>query len=102
MSVEIPLNNVPNQQVMVRVSGVAATITLREFETGLYFTLESGGAVLCSNVLCVDRSPLLRAAYLDFPGDFCFVDTVGQNAPDVDGLNDRYRLLYSEGGFGLL
>lgn len=100
--IEIPMNSVPNQEILIRVSGIACTVTLRNFSTGLYFSLVANGAALCENVLCVDRSPLLRAAYMGFPGDFCFIDTVGQDAPEVWGLDARWRLVYSAGGFGLI
>lgn len=63
--------------------------------TNLYFDLSVAGEPITSTALCLDLKRLLiNRQYLGFVGDFMFIDTAGDNAPQFAGLGARYVLLY--------
>lgn len=92
----IPIKQVPSQRVNVVLSGQPCTIELRQLGGRQYFSLALNGEVICQNVLMVDRSRIVRAAYTGFVGDFASIDTQGTDAPDYTGWGTRWLLAYSD------
>lgn len=92
----IPLKQVPSQRVNVVLSGQPCTIELRQLDGRQYFSLSVNGTVICQNVLVVNRSRIVRAAYTGFIGDFASIDTQGDDAPDYTRWNARWLLAYSD------
>lgn len=99
--VQIPLRQIPNQSLACVLSGQSCVITIRMLGENLYLSLSKDGAPICQNVLLVDRSAIVRAAYTGFVGDLIVVDKAGQENPQYDGWNDRWVLLYNEDGYDL-
>ena len=90
----IPLRPVANQNLQVLVENQPCTIELSQTNYGLFLSLAVDGEDVITGVLCQNRNRIVRSSYLGFVGDFCFVDTQGDEAPKYDGLGDRYVLLY--------
>ena len=93
-SLVIPIDAVPNQTVQVTVAQQNCNITLRQQRTGVYFDLTVGGVPIVVGRICLDRVPLVRAAYTGFIGDFAIVDIQGLTDPQYTGLGSRYLLVY--------
>lgn len=85
----------PAQSLALPINGVVATLSFAQKLTGLYATIRLGNAAIAANVLCRDGAKLLNGQYLDFPGDFAFLDTQGSSDPDYLGLGARYVLAYA-------
>lgn len=94
MIYSIPLRKVPSQQVSALLGNQPITIGLRELKGRQYLSASLNGEVLCSNVLVVDRSPIVRTAYKGFIGDLYCVDTQGSESPNYTGWSDRWQLVY--------
>lgn len=93
----IPLKQVPSQAVNVLLAGQPCTIELRLMGGRQYFSLSVNGTVICRNVLIVDRSRIVRAAYTGFIGDFVVIDTQGTEPPEYTGWGTRWLLAFSDG-----
>lgn len=61
-----------------------------------YFGLSVNGDVICRNVLLVNRSRIVRAAYTGFIGDFAVIDTQGDESPQYTGWGTRWLLVFSD------
>lgn len=92
----VPLSQVPSQSVNVVLNGQPCTIDLRLLGGRQYFSLSVNGNVICRNVLTVNLSRIVRAAYTGFVGDFVVVDTQGDEPPEYTGWGTRWLLLYLE------
>lgn len=91
----IPLNQVPSQSVNVILAGQPCTIDLRQLGDRQYFSLSLNGEVICRNVLLVNKSRIVRAAYTGFVGDFAVIDTQGDEPPVYTGWGTRWLLAFS-------
>jgi len=92
----IPLTPVPSQTLNSVLSGQNCTLNIYTLSTGLFMDVLINGISIVSGVLCVNRSRIVRNAYLGFIGDLVFTDTQGTNDPDYTGLGTRYALIYLE------
>lgn len=92
----IPLKAVPSQAVNVVLAGQPCTITLREIGGRQYLGLSLNGTVICQNVLVVNRSAIVRAAYTGFIGDLAAIDTQGDEAPVYTGWGTRWVLAFND------
>lgn len=92
----IPLKQVPSQSVNALLVGQPCTIQLREMNGRQYFGLSVNGTVICRNVLTVNLSRIVRAAYTGFVGDFAVIDTQGDEAPQYTGWNTRWLLVFND------
>ncbi len=97
MRYTIPLKPVPSQQVVCDVGGQVAIIIIRQLGGRQYFSVSTGGRVLCQNVLMLDRTWLIDAPYLGFTGDFSSIDTHGRESPVFTGWGRRFQLIYEDG-----
>lgn len=92
----IPLSKTPSQAVNVLLAGQPCTIELRLMGGRQYFSLSVNGEVICRNVLLVNLSRIVRAAYTGFIGDFAVIDTQGDEPPQYTGWNTRWLLAFSD------
>jgi len=92
----IPLKQVPSQAVNVLLAGQPCTIELRLMGGRQYFSLSVNGDVICRNVLMVNLSRIVRAAYTGFIGDFAVIDTQGDEPPQYTGWNTRWLLAFND------
>lgn len=92
----IPLSAVPSPKLSVLLAGQNCQIKVYQKTTGLYLDLAINNAPLKSGVRCLDRTLLIRHAYLGFVGDLAFFDTQGVTDPKYAGLGARYQLVYLE------
>lgn len=94
--VTIPLKPVPAQGVNVILAGQPCTVLLRQMQGRQYLSLSLNGVVICRNVLMVNRSAIVRAAYTGFIGDLAAIDTQGDEAPQYDGWGTRWLLAFND------
>jgi hypothetical protein len=97
MVVTVPLRAIPSQSVNVILAGQPCIIDLRDIGGRQYLSLSLNGTVICRNVLVVNRSAIVRAAYTGFVGDLAAVDTQGDEAPDYTGWGTRWFLAFNDG-----
>jgi hypothetical protein len=90
----IPLKAAPNQTVTVGLSGQVCQINVRQRRTGLFLDLYVANVLVIAGVLCQDRNPMVRSAYLGFTGDLSWIDTQGTDDPTYDGVGSRWFLTY--------
>lgn len=94
-SLQIPLQAIPSQNISIVLNGQKCVISLREMGDRQYFTLSSNGVNICQNVLLQNNSPIIKASYLGFVGDFAVEDLMGNDAPVYSGWNSRWFLFYN-------
>ena len=92
----IPLKAVPSQSVNVVLAGQPCTIGLRLMGGRQYLSLSLNGTVICRNVLVVNRSAIVRAAYTGFIGELAAIDTQGDDAPEYTGWGTRWVLAFND------
>ena len=97
MVVTVPLRAIPSQSVNVILAGQPCIIDLRDTGGRQYLSLSLNGTVICRNVLVVNRSAIVRAAYTGFVGDLAAVDTQGDEAPEYTGWGTRWFLAFNDG-----
>jgi hypothetical protein len=94
----IPTTSVPAQSFNVALNGQACTIRITQKTTGLFLDVLVNNALIVGGVLCLDRTRIVRDAYLGFIGDLFFVDTQGTSDPYYSDLGSQYLLLYAAPG----
>jgi hypothetical protein len=92
----IPLKAVPSQSESVILSGQPCVISLNELDGRQYLSLSLNGTVICQNVLMVNRSYIVRAAYTGFIGDIFAYDNQGDDAPVYTGWGTRWVLAFND------
>jgi hypothetical protein len=92
----VPLKAVPSQSVNVILAGQPCTIALTEMGGRQYLSLSNNGIVICRNVLVVNRSAIVRAAYTGFIGELAAIDTQGDEAPQYEGWGTRWLLAFND------
>lgn len=92
----VPLKAVPSQSVNVILAGQPCTIALAEIGGRQYMSLSNNGVVICRNVLVVNRSAIVRAAYTGFIGELAAIDTQGDEAPQYSGWGTRWLLAFND------
>lgn len=92
----VPLKAVPSQSVNVILAGQPCTIALTEMGGRQYLSLSNNGVVICRNVLVVNRSAIVRAAYTGFIGELAAIDTQGDEAPQYEGWGTRWLLAFND------
>lgn len=91
----IALSPVPNQTVAFQASGHRVSLTLRTLPNGaLLADVVMDGSTIAAGRTCLDRTAIIRRAYVGFPGDLAFVDTQGTLDPAASGLGTRYLLAW--------
>lgn len=92
----VPVKAVPSQSINVILAGQPCAIKLRLLGGRQYFSLSVNGAVICQNVLMVNRSAIVRAAYMGFVGDLAAIDTQGDEPPEYTGWGSRWVLAFND------
>lgn len=92
----VPLKALPSQSVSVVLAGQPCSIGIRQIGGRQYLSLSLNGTVICQNVLMVNRSAIVRAAYTGFVGDLAAVDTQGDDAPEYTGWGSRWVLAFND------
>ena len=94
---EIPLNNVPNQQFNVVLNEQDCTIHLYQRNTRLYMDLFLDGEALRYGAVCLPHIDIVAQPY-PFNGMLMFVDALSEPAkqmpPQYAELGTRYQLFY--------
>lgn len=103
MSVEVPLQSVPSQQLQIVLGGQNCQIAVYLLGAFLFVDVNVNGADISTAVLAMNMVPLVPTVYLGFAGNLVFLDTQGNSDPTYDGLGARYQLLYlTESDYALL
>ena len=92
----IPLSAVPSQSINVILAGQPCIIDIRLIGSRQYLSLSINGNVICRNVLMVNRSAIVRAAYTGFIGDLAAIDTQGDEPPQYTGWGTRWLLAFND------
>ena len=97
--VQIPLKNLPSQELQVVLDNQNCTIFLC-WRFGLMFMdLSVDDTVVFQGAICRNGADIVQFPSLSFSGSLHFWDTLGaQNPPQWDGLEDRYMLVYCSDG----
>lgn len=91
----ITLQPVANQTASVLVAGQLAGINLYTMsDRNLYIDILLNNVPILTGIICLDKTLIMRDAYLGFIGDFIFVDTQGSNDPQFSELGARYQFNY--------
>jgi Domain of unknown function (DUF6983) len=90
----IPLRPVANQTLQVQIEDQPCEIVLVQTAYGLFMSLSVDGVLIIAGAPCQNRNRILRSRYLDFTGDFVFVDSEGDKDPSYDGLGTRWQLIW--------
>jgi len=94
---EIPLLNVPNQELMVTLDGQDFVLTVKQRGERVYMDATLDGAPLFSGAVCL---PGLSVGHAPYPmrGLFCWTDSLAkpmqQTAPNYKEFRSRYHLFY--------
>lgn len=94
MSLAVPIQAVPNQQVYVSLDGQATQINLYQTGFGLFCDVLVNNAQIIGGVVCQNLNRIVRDLYLGFAGDLMFLDNEGSIDPYYTGLGSRYTLVY--------
>lgn len=94
MSVQVPLQPVPSQQLQIVLGGQNCQIAVYLRGVNLYVDTNVNGVDISVGVLAMNMVPLVPTVYLGFAGNLVFLDTQGTSDPTYDGLGSRYQLLY--------
>lgn len=96
MSLIVPVQAVPSQQVQCQLGGQACTFNIYQQAYGLYIDVYVGQTLIIAGVLCENLNRIVRSIYLGFIGDLTFWDTQALADPVYTGLGTRYLLVYIE------
>jgi hypothetical protein len=95
----VPLLTKPSQIVSVALNNQACTIrvftaSIGGASTAMFVDLYVNNTLVIGGVIALNKTVIVRSAYLGFVGDLAFIDTQGSNDPTYDGLGTRYFLSY--------
>ena len=91
----IPVKKEPNQRLSVVLDDQNCTIELYQRFDRLYANVYVDDDPVILGVVCLDRLEITEIDQNKFRGLLCFMDTLGMDAPQWEGLGDRYLLTYS-------
>lgn len=95
MTIQIELQALPNQKASVLLDDQECEIQIRQMGNSLYATLKVDDETIFQNVLCPLATPLNGFEVLGFKGALFFLDTKGHEAPQWEGLGDRWLLFFA-------
>lgn len=90
----IPVNAEPNQRFSIVLDNQNCTFELYQRYDRLYATMYVDDVTIISGVICLDCVSLIQTATTAFSGFICFVDTLGNEPPQWEGLGDRWQLVF--------
>ena len=96
MSIEIPLEAIPNQSFSIRLDAHRYVLTIKEMGDVMAVTIERDSVVLVSNMRAVAGTPLLPYPYLSQEfGNFIFTNTDPEAIPYYTDFATTCKLVYS-------
>jgi len=84
-----------NISVAVLPSGGIPTIPpVYEDQNPVLLDLFVNDVLVIGGVLCLNQNLIVRDSYLGFVGDLAFIDTQGNDDPQISGIGSRWLLTY--------
>ena len=94
MPLLIPIDPVPAQRFNVTLDGQKVTLTLRQVGRGMFLDLAVNGDDVLDGAICEHNTPIPFMEMTRFHGCFVFEDSLGNQAPEYNGLSTRWKLYY--------
>lgn len=95
MSLQVPLQPVPSQQLQIVLGDQNTQIAVYLIGPKIFVDVAANGADISTAVLALNGVFLVPTVYFGFIGNLIFVDTQGtSDYPTYEGLNSRYVMLY--------
>lgn len=85
-----------SQSISVSLGGQQCQIRLVQRSSFMYMDLTADDRVIMQGVPCLFGNRMVGYGYLGFVGDLIFIDNVGQENPNWEGLGTRFTLYYAE------
>lgn len=92
--VDIPLNQVSNQELSIVLDEQNCTIKLYYRGNAFYMDLYIDGNIIFYGSICFNKVGIKIYPYLPFKGQLVFIDIDGNSDPEISGLDTRYILQY--------
>ena len=93
----IPLDAVSNQTFSVTLGTQSCQITIdTKVGYGVFISLWLDGVSIVQSSIALNRTGIVRYAYMGFVGELYFVDLLGSSDPDYTGFGTRYVLVYND------
>lgn len=90
----VPLDAVASQEVTIPLGNQVCQLKVYEKFYGLFMDVSVNDTLIIGGVICENKNRIVREAYRGFVGDFCFIDTQGDEDPSYDGIGTRFFLSY--------
>lgn len=93
---EIPLQELPSQSLITILDEQNVGLSIYQRHDRLYLDLSLDESVIASGCVCLDAVPVIQQS-TDFRGVLMFVDTLGNEPPQWDGIggdDPRWVLVY--------
>ena len=95
---EIPLTNIPNQELSIDLNDQDCTIQVRQIGAYLYLTLWVNQSLIIENAICMPTQRILQGMIRGFTGNFVLFDFstgwANQGLPNYEELGTRFKLTY--------
>jgi len=92
----VPLLPTPAQELSIPLGGQPCQLRVYAKALGLYVDVFVNDALVIGGVIARNLNRIVRSEYLGFTGDLYFLDTAGNNDPQIAGLGSRYVLVYDD------
>lgn len=92
--VEIPLQKLPAQRLNIVLDDQNCTIHLFWRWGRCYMDLSVDDTEIFTGAICQNLQAVNQSPSIYFAGSLYFCDTLGDVAPQWEGLGDRWRLVY--------
>ena len=90
----INIQPLPAQTFQVVLTGQECTISLYQRIGRMFLDLAVGDVRICRGAVCQIDTDVVQNATLNFAGQLRWIDMRGDNAPQYDGVGERYFLTY--------
>jgi len=91
----LPVKQEPNQRFSVVLDDQNCTFELFQRYDRLYANVYVDDSAIITGALCLDAVPVVQVATTKFSGFLCFIDSLGNDAPQWEGLGDRWQLVFA-------
>lgn len=92
----IPIQAVPSQTLTILLANQSCQLNIYQRFYGVFMDVYVNNAPIILGVLCENINRIVRSKYLNFVGDFVFIDNAGNEDPQYLGLGSRWSLIYLE------
>jgi len=90
----VSLKPVPSQTLNVALGSQQCSLKVYQRFYGLYVDLYVNNALVIGGVVGQNLNRIVRSTYLNFVGDFIFVDSQGLDDPAYSDLGSRFFFFY--------